>query len=114
MGLTKGLRLVRTADFARVRAEGRSFPGRYIVVSVLKSEDIAGWKCGIISPKKTGIAVVRNRVRRQFRELVRAESDRLRQGQWFVLIARWRAPQASFDELKKDWKAAAKRAALFD
>lgn len=114
MGLTKGLRLLRTGDFARVRAEGRTFPGRYVVISVLKAGDIAGWKCGIISPKKTGIAVVRNRLRRRMRELVRAETGRLRDGQWFVLIIRWKAAEASFQELKKDWMAAAKRAALLD
>ena len=114
MGLTKGLRLVRTADFARVRAEGRSFPGRFIVLSVLKAEDIQGWKCGLISPKKLGIAVVRNRFRRQLRELVRADSSRLRAGHWIVVIARWRAPQASFEELRKDWQTVAKRAGLLD
>ena len=113
MGLTKGLRLARTADFARVRAEGKSFPGRYLVISVLKASDIQGWKCGLISPKKIGIAVLRNRTRRRLRELVRAETDRLGDGQWFVIIARWKAPAAEFDDLKKDWLAVAQRAALF-
>lgn len=113
MGLTKSLRLLRTGDFARVRAEGRSFPGRYVVVSVLGAPDIVGWKCGLISSKKTGIAVVRNRLRRRLREMVRAEAGRLKDGQWFVLILRWKAAGASFEELKKDWTAAARRAGLF-
>ncbi len=114
MGLTKSLRLARTAEFASVRASGRSFPGRFLVVSVLKAEDIIGWKCGLITPKKLGIAVERNRIRRRLREIVRADTTLLKGGQWIVLIARWRAPQASFEELKKDWRSTAKRAGLLE
>jgi ribonuclease P protein component len=114
MGLPTALRLARAAEFARVRAEGGSFPGRYLVLSVLKADDITGWKCGLITTKKLGNAVTRNLVRRRLREVVRADFSRLQSGRWFVIIARWRAPQASFEELKKDWQAAALRAGLLD
>jgi len=114
MGLTKSLRLARTAEFASVRANGKSYPGRFMVVSVQKADDIVGWKCGFITPKKLGIAVERNRIRRRLRELVRADSASLCKGQWIVLIARWRAPQATFEELKKDWRITAKRAGLLE
>ena len=114
MGLTKSLRLAQAAEFARVRSEGKSFPGRFMVVSVLKADEIEGWKCGFITPKKLGKAVERTRARRRLRELVRADSERLRKGRWIVLIARWRLPQASFAELKKDWQGAAGRAGLLD
>ena len=107
MGLTKSLRLARTAEFASVRANGKSFPGRFMVVSVQKADDIVGWKCGFITPKKLGIAVERNRIRRRLRELVRADTESLRKGHW-------RAPQATFEELKKDWRTTAKRAGLLE
>lgn len=114
MGLPTALRLARSAEFARVRAEGGSFPGRFIVLSVLKADDISGWKCGLITSKKVGIAVARNRIRRRLREVVRADVEKLAAGNWFVIIARWRAAQASFEELKKDWQGVARRAGLFD
>jgi ribonuclease P protein component len=113
MGLPKGVRLARAADFARVRAEGRSYPGRYLLLSIVAAPDIQGWKCGIITPRRLGTAVTRNRIRRRLRELVRADAARLRQGQWLVIVARWRCPQASFAEIKQDWQAAAGRANLF-
>jgi len=112
MGLPKGVRLSRAADFARVRAEGRSYPGRYLLLNTLNA-GTDGWKAGIVTPKKLGNAVARNRIRRRLRELVRAETVRFRQGQWLVIVARWRSPQATFAEMKKDWLAVAGRAGLF-
>jgi ribonuclease P protein component len=112
MGLPKGLRLARAADFARARAEGRSYPGRFLLLSIVSDPDITGWKCGIITPRKLGNAVVRNRIRRRVRELVRAEQGRLHAGQWLVVVARWRSAQASFAELQQDWQSLARRAGV--
>ena len=113
MGLPKSVRLTQAAEFARTRAEGRSYPARYLLLNTVSAPDIQGWKCGIITPRKLGTAVVRNRIRRRLRELVRAESSRIRPGQWVVIVARWRSAEATFAEIKRDWLGAARRAGLF-
>jgi len=103
-------RLKESSEFARVKAAGESFPGRYVVISVLRLELCEPWRCGLITSKKVGGAVQRNKVRRRLREIVRAVS--LRDGVWLVTIARWRAKEATYEELQHDWMRAAKRARI--
>ena len=80
------------------------------MVSVLSPEEGEGWRCGIITSRKVGCAVERNRARRRVREIVRAAP--LREGVWVVTIVRWQAVQASFAELRHDWLRAAERAGI--
>ena len=99
-------------EFARVRREGTSFPGRYVVVSVLRDPALTKFQFGLITTRKIGNAVVRNRTRRRLREIIRAQQALIRDGFQIVIIARWRAPGATLDELKRDWYGAAKRAGI--
>lgn len=111
MGLPVSSRLRSSGDFASVRSKGTAFPGRFVVLSVLKLDDPgAPTLFGFITSKKVGIAVQRNRFRRQLREIARHHP--LQKGHWVVTIVRWRAAQATFEELKHDWLKAAKRARL--
>lgn len=112
MGLPRGLRLSRAAQFARVRAEGRTFPGRYLLVNVLCAPDITSSQCGLITPRKLGNAVARNKIRRRLREVVRVHEPQLRGPHWMVVVARFRAPQASLAELERDWLGLVRRAGL--
>ena len=59
-----------------------------------------------------GGAVVRNRVRRRLREIVRRHQHELRQGVWFVIIARYEAATASYDALEDEWLRLARRASI--
>ena len=73
MRLPQKLRLKESRDFARVRQEGTSFPGRCLVLSVLRLpvEKVPTFQFGIITGKKLGKAVVRVRTRRRLREIIR-------------------------------------------
>lgn len=141
MGLPVSSRLRSSGEFALVRKKGTTFPGKFLVLSVLtpdalsQTEDqgesnIGTMDCngetnlpsaphpqtpsptryGFITTKKVGNAVTRNRLRRQLREIARLNP--LLPGHWVVTILRWRAAQASFEELRQDWLRAAKRARL--
>ena len=103
-------RLRAASEFARVREQGTSFPGRFVVVNVLAAEPGTPWRSGLITSRKDGNAVHRNLVRRRLREIIRAAP--LLDGYWIVTIARWRATEASFIELRDDWMRAANRARL--
>lgn len=114
MRLPSSLRIKASRDFARVRKEGASFPGRFLVLSVAKGLAESGFKFGLITPKKTGVAVVRNQIRRRLREIIRKHQQRIIGGCHFVIIARWKAPQADYHALEKDWLRLAARAALLN
>ena len=112
MRLPSALRLKESRDFARLRAQGQTTPGRHMVLSVLRVPEASRFQFGLITSKKLGIAVVRNRIRRRLREIVRAQQTLLIDGFQLVIIARWRSAEADLDELRQDYLRTAKRAGI--
>lgn len=101
--------MTRRSEFARVREEGRSAAGRFFVLATLDDPEVDGFRFGFITSKRVGKAVTRNLVRRRLRALVREEGDRLKPGRYLVLIARFRAAEATPEELRADWQRLVKR-----
>jgi ribonuclease P protein component len=82
-------RLSRSRDFDAVYRRGRSVSTRFLVLYSFAREDGEGEsRLGIAIPRKVGGAVVRNRIKRQLRELWRARLERLPPNADFVLVAR--------------------------
>lgn len=112
MRLPSRLRLKESRDFAQIKAQGRSQPGRLVVVAALRDDSLPDFRFGLVTGKNLGGAVVRNRLRRQFREIIRAHRAEIVPGWKFVTIARWRAPEASYQDLEHDWLRSARRLGL--
>ena len=112
MRFPKSARLSRASEFERLRREGRSFHGKFIVLSILKAASTSEARVGLITSRRVGGAVVRNRVRRRLREIVRAARPGLQDGLWLVLIARQQAARATFAALEAEWQQLAKRSAI--
>jgi ribonuclease P protein component len=74
--------------------------------------EVDAFQFGLITGKRLGNAVIRNRLRRQMREIIRAHQEGISLGWQFVTIARWRAPEADFADLEQDWVRLAKRQGL--
>lgn len=91
------------SEFARVREGGQSKGGRFLVMATLEDSALDGCKFGFVTSKRVGNAVIRNRVRRRLRAITREQGGQLQTGRYVVLIARWRAAEASFQELEDDW-----------
>ncbi len=106
-------RLARASEFARLKREGASQHGRCMVLSVLKGASNAGpARIGIITSRRVGGAVERNRVRRRLRELFRLDRFRIIPGVWLVIVARRQAAQAAFEPLRAEWRQLAKRGGI--
>ena len=112
MRLPSRLHLKESRDFARIKAEGRSQSGRFFVLAMRQDPEVSAFQFGLITGKRLGNAVIRNRLRRQMREIIRAHQEGIALGWQFVTIARWRAPEADFAELEQDWVRLAKRQGL--
>lgn len=95
-----------------MREEGRAERGRLLLCSVVQRGDGSAPRVGIITSRRLGSAVVRNRVRRRLREAVRLDRPRLAAGCWVVLVARAGAAEAPFAALQEEWRRLAKRAGL--
>ncbi|MDZ4286706.1 MAG: ribonuclease P protein component [Prosthecobacter sp.] len=112
MRLPSRLRLKESRDFARMKEQGVSQAGRFLVLAVSRQEGLEEFRFGLVTGKKLGPAVVRNRLRRQLREVVRAHRAEIAPGFHLVIIGRWRAPTAEFKELEADWLRLAGRLGL--
>ena len=105
----KSARLTRFSEFQKVKREGLSFSGRFMILNVLKMHSSPMTRIGIITSRRVGSAVVRNRVRRRFRELVRLDRSAFAVGCWLVIVARHRAATAAYQELRGEWRNLAAR-----
>ncbi len=109
----RAARLALTADFARVREEGRTVHGKMMMLGVLKNAAQSCARAGIVTSRKVGPAVVRNRVRRRLREIVRHDRAKFHDGMWLVIIAKVPASRVSFAVLREEWTQLAKRGGIF-
>lgn len=112
MRLPAHLRIKASRDFARLKREGASHPGRFIVLSVLRDPTVETFRFGLVTTRKLGPAVVRNKIRRRLREVIREQQQKLLPGVMMVIIGRWRAPDATLDDLRRDWLKVAARAGV--
>ncbi len=87
-------RLSRSRDFDAVYRQGRSVSSRYLVLYWFPQEEPAQPRFGLSVPRSVGSAVVRNRIKRQLRELWRERLGRLAPGYDYVLIVRAGLPEA--------------------
>ena len=80
-------RLRRSADFERLRTEGRTWRHPFLIMSAAPNALVHN-RYGFITSRHLGGAVVRNRVRRLLREAVRQSMPWLRSGYDVTLVAR--------------------------
>ena len=84
-------RLTRSAEFERIRRQGRSHGNRYLVLYTFPREaggDPAQARLGVSVSRRVGGAVDRNRVKRLLREAFGAEAAKLPPGSDAVVVAR--------------------------
>lgn len=68
---------------------------------------------GIVTSKRVGNAVVRNRVRRRLREICRLHRPELRPDAMVVVVAKPAGAAATFQELHEEWLILARRLSIF-
>jgi ribonuclease P protein component len=105
-------RLTHRSEFERVKRDGITQRGKFLMLNVVSVEDSGPWRAGFITSGRLGGAVVRNRVRRRLRDIVRRHQHELRQGVWFVMIARHEAASASYSALEDEWLRLGRRASI--
>jgi len=103
--LKKQNRLTTNFEFNITRKHGKKYQGENFFVYVLKPKNYDGeTKMGIVvSNKLAKSAVLRNRVKRIFREVVRNNFEKLVGGFWIVIHPSSTALQKGYEEISADF-----------
>ncbi len=111
MGIPRANRLRRNDDFRRVRAWGRSWANRLLVLGVL-SNDEARVRVGVTASRRFGGAVARVRARRLIKEAARPWLHKISGGWDVVFIVRAPLRSASFQDVSQAMAQLLRRAGL--
>ena len=113
MRLKRQIRMNSRLEFLRVRQEGKSYAGKYLVLGLLEDYQLSSqFKFGIIVTKNIGNAVARNLVRRRIKGLLSSFCNSLEFSGYMVVIPRYHAKEASFQVLESDWKSILKKSGI--
>jgi ribonuclease P protein component len=112
LSFPRARRLTRSAEFSRVKSDGRAHRGALLTLGVLETGAAEPARVGFVTSRRVGGAVVRNRVRRRLREIFRQRQHALTPGVWLVVIARPAAAAASYRALEDEWLRLGRRASI--
>jgi ribonuclease P protein component len=89
-------RLSRSRDFDAVYRHGRSVSTRFLTLYWFRRDEAIGEpRLGFAVPRAVGNAVVRNRIKRQLREIVRGRLEGVPATNDYVLVVRKGLPEAT-------------------
>ena len=111
--LKKINRLKKRYQFNYVYRSGEHFSGEFIVLYIASSKT-KNIKIGLAVTKKIGHAVVRNRIRRQLREIIKKQVPILKQNYNLIVVARDNITSASFEKLSIEFSKLIKKANLIN
>jgi len=110
--LGRSRRILHSADFDEIFAEGQRYGGRYLTLWVWKGPN-AALRLGVVASRKVGGAVQRNRAKRMRREIWRRNRFRFQASADVVLSARSDILAADFRTVEAELLRLAERAGLY-
>ena len=104
--LNRAMRIRQGSDFARLKQQGCRLIRGCLVINWLELPAGSQTRFAVITTRKLGNAVARNRCRRLLRECFRLHQRALRQPVEMVMIARQSLVGRQYDAVEKDFLAA--------
>jgi ribonuclease P protein component len=102
------VRIVKSADYRTIYREGRKIQSEKFVIFALQNQ-VGHHRLGITVSRRVGSAVIRNRVKRLFREIFRRSFGEL-PGQYDMVVnAKASCAGTSYVQLREELLAAVRR-----
>ena len=112
LGLPRKRRIKQARDFTRAKIEGKRATNGCLIANWLVRPTGSDSRLGVITSRKVGKAVDRNRARRLLREAFRLHQLELRQPLDLVLVARQSIVGKSYAQVEADLLSTLRRAKL--
>ncbi len=109
--LNKEYRINKKKEYNNIYKKGKKIPGKYMVLFITNGEREHG-RYGIVTSKKVGNAVQRNRAKRRLREVVYRNMNNIKGSIDVVIVARPAIRAASFDEVNNEYIRVMRKAGL--
>lgn len=107
-GFSHDHRIVRSSDFRALYSCGRRLHSESFVLFG-RANNLVHHRLGITVSRKVGNAVVRNRIKRLFREIFRRSAAEIPHHFDFVVNAKRNCAVASYDSLREEFLAVARQ-----
>lgn len=112
LSLRKSCHLRHSSDFKRLRENGKRLVCGRFVFNWLPLSEGSQSKIGIVTTRRLGSSVIRNRARRLLREVYRIHQYDLTQPAEIVLVARNGIKESKFSDVERDYLKALHKACL--
>ena len=110
--LAKEYRISKTKDYNLVYKNGKKIWGRYIIVYILKNK-LGHNRYGIVTSKKIGKAVTRNKAKRQVRSIISLHMAKIKTSYDIVIIGRHSIGNTDFELVNKDFIITMRKSGLW-
>ncbi len=100
--LAKTYRIKEAKDYNIIYKYGKKTLGRYIIVYILANQ-LEYNRFGIVTSKKIGKAVIRNKAKRRLRAIVSTNMDKIKTSYDIVIVARYKIAGIDYKILNKDF-----------
>lgn len=109
--LDRKYRINQEKDYNYIYKNAKRISGRYIIVFITRN-NLQYNRFGIVTSKKVGNAVKRNRAKRRIRELSKKHMESINKGYDLVFVSRVSINEADFDQIEKDFLSAMRKARI--
>jgi len=109
--LPKEYRIKEGKEYAYLYRTGKKANGRYIFIYFINNDFLFN-RFGIVTSKRVGNAVIRNKVKRRLRAIIQANPFFLEKQINMIIVAKKNSNQANYKELEKDFLEVMKKAKI--